>query len=48
MTPEKIMPTVTMSINLIAAVVYLFSGDIPRCIYWICAGMLTLTVTYLM
>ena len=43
-----LLPTITMSINFIAATVYLFSGDIPRCIYWICAGMLTLTVTYLM
>ena len=28
MTPERIMPTLTMSINLIAAVVYATKGDL--------------------
>lgn len=44
----KLLPTITMSINYIAAIVYLFTGDIPKAVYWACAGTLTLTVTFWM
>jgi len=48
MSPEKLLPTVTMTINLCAAVAYACKGDFARVVYWVCAGMLTATVTWWM
>jgi hypothetical protein len=45
---EKLLPTITMLINFGAAIVYLSKGKYPHVLYWVCAGLLTMTVTYLM
>ena len=43
---EKIFPTVLMTLDVIAGVVYLCHGDVKRCVYWLAAATLTATVTY--
>ena len=43
---EKLFPTVLMTLNVIAGVVYLCHGDVKRCVYWLAAATLTATVTY--
>lgn len=44
----KLLPTITMLINIGSAIWYLSKGDYPRCVYWIAAGLLTFTVTWWM
>jgi len=44
----KVIPTLTMSLNVLSAVCYLCVLDMPRTVYWIAAGTLTFTVTYWM
>ena len=44
----KLFPTITMLLNLLAAICYLVKLDMPRTVYWIAAGTLTFTVTYWM
>lgn len=46
MTRAQILPTVLMTIDVMAGVVYAFNGDLKRCIYWLAAAVLTATVTY--
>ena len=43
---EKLFPTVLMTLDVIAGVVYLCHGDVKRCVYWLAAAPLTATVTY--
>lgn len=45
MTRAQILPTVLMTIDVMAGVVYAFNG-MKRCIYWLAAAVLTATVTY--
>lgn len=44
---EKIFPTILMALDFIAAVPYVFKGDLKMSVYWIAAGVLTLAVTWL-
>lgn len=44
---EKIFPTILMSLDFIAAVPYAFKCDVKMTVYWIAAGVLTLSVTWL-
>ena len=38
----KLLPTITMLINIGSAIWYLSKGDYPRCVYWISAGIINL------
>lgn len=42
----KILPTVLMTIDLLAAIPYFVCGDWKRGIYWVAAAVLTWTVTW--
>ncbi len=42
----KVLPTILMIIDFCACIPYFCQGDIRRGVYWIAAGVLTLTVTY--
>lgn len=46
MNKEKILPTILIIIDILAAIGYVSSGDWRRVIYWIAAGVLTYTVTW--
>lgn len=43
---DKIFPTISVLLNVGAAISYLVKGDIPHCLYWCFAGGLTILVTY--
>lgn len=47
MPKEKILPTILMLIDFLAAIPYITKGDIGQVVYWIAAGVLTLAVTWL-
>ncbi len=42
----KIFPTILIILDFASAVVYASNGDFRRCVYWIAAAVLTITVTY--
>ena len=42
----KLFPTILIVLDVLASIVYLSNGDTRRCIYWLAAAVLTLTVTY--
>lgn len=42
----RVFPTVLMTLDFIAAIVWAFHGDPRKVVYWIAAGVLTLTVTW--
>jgi len=42
---EKIFPTVLIALDFLAGVVYATHGDVRRCVYWIAAAVLTITVS---
>ena len=42
----QILPTALIVIDVFAAGVYLWNGDIRKVIYWIAAAVLTGAVTY--
>ena len=44
---EKVFPTVLMALDFIAAIPYIIQGDLKMSMYWIAAGVLTLSVTWL-
>lgn len=44
---EKVFPTVLMALDFLAAVPYIVHGDLKMAVYWIAAGVLTLSVTWL-
>lgn len=44
----KIVPTITMILNLIASIFYLVNKDVPRFVYWLSAFFLTFSVTWWM
>jgi hypothetical protein len=46
MEVQKILPTILIIIDILAALVYLKQGDIRRVIYWIAAAILTASVTF--
>ena len=43
---EKILPTVLIIINVLAACCYIPTGEWRRVVYWMAAGILTYTVTW--
>ena len=43
----KIFPTILMILDFCAAVPYAVHGDVKHTVYWIAAGVLTLSVTWL-
>ena len=43
---EKILPTVLIAIDLLAALGYVPTGEWRRVVYWVAAGVLTYTVTF--
>lgn len=42
----RIFPTILMALDFIAAIPYAFCGDVRHAVYWVAAGVLTLTVTW--
>lgn len=42
----KIFPSILMSLDVAAAIVYAAHGDWRRCIYWAAAAVLTGSVTF--
>ena len=44
---EKIFPTILMTLDFIAAVPYAVNGDMKMLVYWIAAGVLTFSVTWM-
>ena len=47
MPKEKILPTILMIIDFMAAIPYIIKGNLAQSVYWIAAGVLTLSVTWL-
>lgn len=46
MIDPRILPTILIIIDFMAAVIYMSHGDVKKAIYWVSAGVLTITVTY--
>ena len=46
MKVEQILPTVLMSIDIAAGLVYLVSGNVRLFMYWVAAATLTACVTF--
>lgn len=44
---EKIFPTILIVLNFFVAVPYAVKGDLRMFVYWVAAGILTLSVTWL-
>lgn len=44
---DKIFPTILMILDFCATVPYAVQGDVKHTVYWIAAGVLTLSVTWL-
>lgn len=38
--------TILMALDFIAAIPYAIKGDVRHAVYWVAAGILTLTVTW--
>ena len=47
MQGKQILPTILMVIDFAAAIPYFVEGDIRMGVYWVSAGMLTLSLTWL-
>jgi len=43
---SSIFPMILIVLDICAAMVYLYSGDIRHTIYWLSAGVLTACVTF--
>ncbi len=43
---ERVFPTILMILDFIAAIPYAIKGDVRHAVYWVAAGVLTLTVTW--
>lgn len=41
-----ILPTIMIALNVGAATVYAFDGDMRKVIYWLAAAVITAAVTY--
>ena len=46
MIDPRIFPTILSALDFIAAAVWAMNGDPRKVIYWIAAGILTLSVTW--
>lgn len=42
----RVFPTILMVLDFIAAIPYAVQGDVRHAVYWVAAGVLTLTVTW--
>ena len=42
----RVLPTILIAVDFISAIPYAIKGDIRHFVYWIAAGVLTLTVTW--
>lgn len=42
----RVIPTIQIVIDFLAAIPYAIKGDVRHAVYWVAAGVLTLTVTY--
>lgn len=42
----QLFPLILIILDFIAAVFYLFNGDIRKMIYWLSAGVLSICVTF--
>ena len=42
----RVIPTIQMIISFLAAIPYAIKGDVRHVVYWVAAGVLTLTVTW--
>jgi hypothetical protein len=42
---KNVFPCILMSLDFLSSLVYLIMGDYRRALYWLAAGILTLTVT---
>ena len=43
---NKLFPTILITLDVLAAIVYFYCGDMRRAIYWGAAGILTAAVTF--
>lgn len=43
----KIFPVIVMSLNFIAAAIYIFCGNIGQALYWASAGLLNFSVIFM-
>lgn len=43
----KIFPTVLIILDVLAAIPYMFEKDLRMTVYWLSAGLLTFSVTWL-
>ena len=44
---EKFFPTVLIVLDLLAAIPYAAKGDVRMFVYWVAAGILTFSLTWL-
>ena len=44
---EKLFPTILMVLDFLAAVPYAVKADLKMTVYWVAAGVLTMSVTWL-
>ena len=42
----RLFPTILIILDVCAAVVWAMNGDWRRAVYWLCAAILTVTVTF--
>ena len=47
MQAKQVLPTILMAIDFAASIPYFVEGDILMGVYWVSAGMLTLSLTWL-
>lgn len=43
---DKFFPTILITLDVCASIVYLVHGDVRHAVYWFSAAVLTATVTY--
>lgn len=46
MIHASFFPILLIALNYAAAIAYLLERNIPRAVYWACAGTLNLTITF--
>jgi hypothetical protein len=46
MKPQHILPTILIIIDVSAAIVHAYHGDLRKFVYWIAAAILTASVTF--
>ena len=47
MPKEKIVPTIMIVLDFLSAIPFIVNKDLKMSVYWISAGILTLSVTWL-